>query len=1357
MSDMIKNLDPLDVLELIDFHPESIKREGNKIQCFCPISQNTDERYMEIDIGTCEFLSNPPDLPEQRGTMIELYARVRRLDLDEAVEELAEEFGILLISDDSVDSEVLEEEAKVFLDKAAQDGGDRAESLQEAEKRYARILSKDANNIGALKGIWQVRLIEGNAFNLGQATLKLNEVLRQKKDHESIVEVSTKHLEVIPEDQPIRRQLADALIGLGRKEDAYIQLVALAESTEKAGFLDEALKAYREARKYGPVGKVQAALINLLLAKGRKTEAIKEIDLEIERLKRDDKFGRASKAASLKLKINPNDDNTRVQVIELAILAGLDDEVVSRCLRVIGGMVKGERYEKAAEALSYLSAERPDDARILEQLVECYKRSEQGELAHEMSYRLADLFSESGSLEKASSIYSEKLNENGEDFRAIIGMARLNALRGHRPEALSRLRQLVEMSLVNMNDEQALAAVQEICKIDPEQWEDRSEEIEMLWALGQRDKSRALCLVLAGELETKKEFSRLEKVLKGHLKRDPDVPEVVNALAGAYEGQGEVDKARALRQEVLEKFSKAGDVAKLETTLRDFIASKPDDVKLRERLVSIYGQQRREADWREAMIDLARVCEGLGQKERNCNLMGEVANTFPGDVALQEEVLAVCIESKHQKGIVQLTLRLVEHHSTASKMKEALELTRTALLEVAGNPELLKSQLDIYHTLGRKDEVVQTGLKLVETYRANGDGQAEADALNKVFANGYENLDLLERLVLLLSQQHPEGVELVTRLEDFLIHRGSDIERAIRVLEEVAKHAPSRREPWLKLIQLYKTAGQEDKMAVALAAAVEALEAAHEQNETLVDLYTELLKVRSDNFIARSRLVELLRGTNQPQEAIRQHLILAEQYRDGGRLNEAASAFEKMYEFSPGNEEILIGHATLLHEMGRADAATRKMRQLASFLAEQGRSERAVELLHDAISKDSENGDLRQVLIELLRNAQRFQEASEELHIQAEICFVAGEDKAGITALREAIAMTPDAIELRQILADKLIGAGRKDEAQAEKLSLAEILSNQGQPHKALAVTEEVLKETPSSIVARRLRAQIYDSIGDEKSALAEYRAMQGYLESSSGNALPGGGKEEDDPGFFPGLQIMPEYNFSNFVVGGKNNFAYATSKAVAARPGTVHNPLFLYSDVGLGKTHLLQAIANELKKKDPEIRILYASTEYFTSALIEAIQNNTVTSFRNRYRKSDLLLLDDVQFLAGKERSQEEFFHIFNILHQDGRQIVVTSDRPPKDIAHLDMRIRSRFGQGVIVDIQPPDLETRMAILQAEAKKRKITVSEEAISVLAECVNTNVRELKGAFNQLLTQHEICGDEINAVTAHAIVEKFFGN
>jgi chromosomal replication initiator protein len=238
---------------------------------------------------------------------------------------------------------------------------------------------------------------------------------------------------------------------------------------------------------------------------------------------------------------------------------------------------------------------------------------------------------------------------------------------------------------------------------------------------------------------------------------------------------------------------------------------------------------------------------------------------------------------------------------------------------------------------------------------------------------------------------------------------------------------------------------------------------------------------------------------------------------------------------------------------------------------------------------------------------------------------------------------------------------------------------------------------------------------------------------------------------------LNPRYTFANFIVGSANRLAHAASLSVAERPGHAYNPLFLYGGVGLGKTHLMHAIGSQVIAKFPRKRVVYATSEKFTNEFITSIQQGKIDEFRARYRRIDLLLIDDIQFIADKERTQEEFFHTFNAIHEDGKQIVLSSDRPPKAILTLEERLRSRFEWGLIADLTAPDLETRIAILRAKAEDGAVPITSDVIEFVARKVVSNIRELEGALNRIVAYASMGAMPISIELAQAVLSNVLYN
>jgi chromosomal replication initiator protein DnaA len=1362
IDDLLKRLDAIDVLELIDYHPETIQLNGDEVSSFCPLCQDVSGRYLKIDLHTKRFQSSPPGGPDQAGTIIDLFARCRRIDFDAAVEELAEEFSILLVSDDSPEQlAIVLKEASKLIDDARKDTGRRMVLAGEAEKRLRRVLGQDPNNRSALREELRLRLLQGNILNSSEVAIRLMAAEREAKNADGLAEAGHMHLEVFPNDLAMREKLADELLAAGSPEAAAAELMALADLAEQNGKQKVALATYRKVRDLEcEAFDVYPMIIALLAARDKREDAIAETQSYIDHLKKESRSREARDQALAKLDFGAEDGASRLQAVELAVAAGLREDQADRYVDLVDQMIEAGQLQEALAALGLLVAERSDDPTVLDMMGNLCRRLGMEAEAEEMQLRLAELHHKSGDVSAAMLIVEELMASNPSNLHAVRLMGELMEAEAGADAARPMREKLMQLQYMAGAWDEILDTAAKLMGTGSGHRGARLVAVEALIRLGRVDEALPRLESLVEEMNGDPEERTFADYLDRLVKLEPTAKLRLMTLQ-VWQRLGDTTRSGAALA-ALKTSIGAESSGDPEAAMLKLLAADPGNPILLELVAQMYLDSGRATQARPHLLKLATLQKAAGNVAGAATAMDRLLTTGPLDHKTLESLSAFAGEigdKDRQLSMLVLDLESLMADNDAPRM---IARAREVLAIRPDNRKAFRALIKGAEAQGDKKEALKARTELARILANLPSHQdEEASLLRDIITADPNRVESLERLITILLARGSEN-ELGARVDQLLKANKSDRDKSIRTLRDLVKQKPSVA-LHQRLARLYKEAERGEEMVAELQAVVELEEAAGHTTQALA-LYRQLVTEAPESVSSRRGFIALLKKTNQSDELVEQLLELGRILMAQTKTREALEFYEQATELAPENAEVYRGTAGALRSLGLDSDANQKLRDLAGLLGRQGKLERAITVLHEILDENPASHDTRREIIRLRRESNQLDLAAEELDRLAQLLTKESDVDGSLAARREAIVMMPKSPELRLLLIRQLETAGRAAEVEKEKVNLAQAYANESRFDKALEILDKLATENPGNLVARRLRAKVYDDMGDERRALTEYRELQGFMDTLGGSstmaaAAPRGSSGEVAVGLlddgYPQLQIMPEYHFDSYIVGSRNNFAFATAKAVAEHPGSARNPLFLYSDVGLGKTHLLHAIANALKSKQPDCRILYTSTEYFTSELIDAIQNNKVAQFRTKHLAADVLLLDDVQFLAGKERSQEEFFHIFNMLFQKNRQIVVTSDRPPKDIAHLNSRLRSRFGQGVIVDIQTPDLETRMAILRAEAERRSIPIANDVVEFLAERITTNVRELKGAFNQLAAQFEIGGQSVSREMAAAIIEKYF--
>jgi chromosomal replication initiator protein DnaA len=1356
---VLECLNALDVLEFLDFHPELLRRAGSHLEFACPICARAGEEpsILLVSDESREFRCKHGTCTRQaRGDIIELAARSWGWPYDKALERLAVEFDIPLVEENSPEDIARRlREVEELIDLALVDDDNRERYLREGRAQLDMILGVIPDHAEAAGLAVRFYSELGSQADLYPALERLAGLREAAGEVDAAASLLRQHA-LAPGCPPSLRLRLGALLERGGDSHGAIDTYMIAASLdEQEGAFDEAIEAYRRVERLGSNGyRVGTAIAALLVATGHRAEGAAGLLAEAEkRIAAGDTEAAIDSLREL-TDLVPEDDAATLRLLELQLARGLHDTELPPMLGLVDSMLARGAWDSALHAIGRLQEVEPSHPGLIERAIKARRALGEFEVVERLQYELIEISRADGQLSRARAIAEEILAQFPEDARALELCAGIGAQQSDAECCVRCYTALLNLRQREGDRGECLRLAALMTEAVPGNGDLRMRRGRLLLEADQRAEALAQLEVAANLFRKQGHAEKLTEAVQFALSMTPENPQFLLLYGEALDLQGKWGEAYLERIRACESLIRDENWAEAERQL-DFILQL-DDRRTRalELHALVLDRQGRHKESREVRGNLLSVLLDVEEYGKCREVLESMLATDPDDLGPLEQLVDVNIALADEEGQISSRGRLAAFHRSRGRLDSASAQVEAILALRPDSTEGLSELVEILTLQGERERASEAGQRLAALYREAGDLEGEFRVLEARVRREPFDFAARERFLVVIAETR-EPAELLAAFDDYAAaatsaDQGTRLldfgrEMLLRDLDNLGLHR--------RMISLYEAAGDTDQQVAQLQTLVticERLGSGSELAAALGDLATLL----PDDVTLRTRHARALAAIGRHAEAAEGFLDVAARHLAADSMEEAEEACREAVAAAPQSHDPRRLLVTISLRRNQPDEAVAHLRELSRIQADAGEHEQALATLDEALGHDADSMAVRRAIVDLCTHPafDKPERALEDLAHIAEFYAAEGNEQASIDARRECVDLRPDSVELRRHLVRQYIVFGRNAAAALELVEIADLARHEMEYDDALAVLAEALEIDPDNVRARSSRAELFEEMGETRQALAEWRAIaplirDGRLSSSDQVMLPAAQPT--------GTPILREYDFEHFVVGDRNRFAWATAMAISKSPGqTTHNPLFLWGDVGMGKTHILHAIANHVLAHSPHFFIFYTSAEDFTSELIDAIQNNTVMKFRQRFRSVDVLLLDDVHFLAGKERAQEEFFHIFNTLFQAKKQIVVTSDRPPKDIAQLEKRLKSRFGAGVIVDIQPPDVETRVAILRrVVAERGSEPVADETLTVLAEGITSNVRQLKAALNQLFLLHEMAGEPLAPGVARKVLDQ----
>ncbi len=1381
VQNVLERLTAEDVLEHLDWHPETFQLGQGTIRAYCPVHKEEKFRTLVIDRTkkTC-YCSRLSCAISEGGDIIQLFALSQKIPYDDALRILVAEYSVdvaLAEEPEEIYRRVVEAENRIQLARVEPDK--RTQHMSEARIRLDSVLQEDPNNLRVLRA--QVHYLR--EMNLKQELPTWVAKLSVSEDEAKNFEQSEKLLKHALQENPAHRvllwRLAEHYKMRKLKDQALEQLMLIADYGEVEEDYQGAIEAYRAIDELASTEiDVTPMISQLLVLLDNNVEAAREMVRQADRARAEERFQEALQILNDALAQDPESEDAVLSLIKTQGALGISRKEFMDALRHVDKLMERGKWEGFIAILEEMDQIHPGDTNIVERLVIGYTQLNNQEKAREMRFNALELYKKEGDLEASKMMLEEMIQQDSTDKEALKQAADLFSQLGEAEAAITQLRRLVNLYEKEQDYDEAIAVYRRMQEIAPDSARIALAFVSLLLKLERKKIAIEVLTKSIEELRAESNMTGLRQIAEQALIVAPEKPEFLLAYSHALEALGESVKASLQAVKACKNLIERGKYPEACQELENLLQRDPTNARAQRELAHVLEKLEQPDAAVEHLQELAALLFKQGDYVESFEVLQELTLRDKARIVDLERLINVTQLLKNtpenQRARLILAKKLADEEQFPAAQLEAKRLVEAE----PQNVEYRRFQIELYARSGDSTEWGKAAWALANYYQQQSEALKEKEILLELLAERERDFDAHERLIELEFTTDKTSDVLQRYLNQYLdsIVDERQLDRCKAKLTEwktIEKGTSIFQEA---LVKLHELANETDGEIAQLRSLITLLEDQNKLDDA-VSRYVKLLELVPAETPLYRRLAEIYRDLSDPQAAIEVLLKLAAHYTRNHRPNEAEDVFEEIFQQDPENERAYLGLAEFYNQLGGHEKeALQNLREAALLHSRRGDFEGAEKILQSALEISPYSTLIQREVVNLYLDVENrdLDRAVAELVQLAEFHLSKGERDAFYAARREAVHHQPDNAELRRFLIDAYLKDQRENQAVNELVDYGRWLRTKERFQDAEACCQEALEVDDSSLAAKSLWAELLSDQGKTKEALQVWESIAPLLQNI-GKIPP----QKKAPSSAPltkitapyngtyhavsangyartGLTLIEEYDFDRLIVGENNRFAVATSKAIAKAPGeTPHNPLFLYSDVGMGKTHLLHAIANQVSNREVPPSIVYTNSEQFSAELIDAIQENSLQEFRDRYRSSELILIDDIHFLAGKEGSQEEFFHLFNALFQAKKQIVMTSDRPPKEISHLEKRLKSRFGSGVIVEIKPPNYETRLAILHRQAKEvPHLTLPEGILNEIAETVKTNIRELKATLRQFIAQHELGGEPLNESTLKSVLASY---